>query len=243
LKNKLHEVLGELWVDYYQWGVKGLIYSCGYVFLSKTILMQMPQSLRKFSLSSHITVSVGWLGAVAVFLVLAITGLTTKDTMLARSMYMALEICTAYVIVPFCLASLVTGLIQAMGTKWGLFKHYWIIVKLFLTCFMTLLLFLHLKPINQLSLSAAGTDFSNTGEAATVIELIKKAAFAVFGLIAVTAISVYKPWGKTKLGLKDQGASETRTPFAWRKLFLWIAIALVVFIILKHLVGGGMHHH
>jgi hypothetical protein len=205
--------------------------------------MQMPQSLRKFTLSSHITVSVGWLGAVVVFLVLAITGLTTKDNTLARAMYMALEVCTIYVIVPFCLASLVTGLIQAFGTKWGVFKHYWIIVKLLLTCFMTLLLFLHLKPINELSVSAASADFTNVNESATVIELIKKAAAAVLGLIAVTAISVYKPWGKTRYGLKDQANPTSQAPFAWRKLFLWVGIALMLFIMLKHLVGGGMHHH
>ncbi len=99
----------------------------------------MTTRITKLVLTSHITFSVGWLGAVAVFLALAITGLTSQNIQLARSAYMAMEMSAWFVIVPFCLASLFTGLIQALGTKWGLFKHYWIVVKLFLTI-------LHLLP-------------------------------------------------------------------------------------------------
>ncbi len=198
----------------------------------------MSNNLRKLNLTSHITFSVGWVGAVIVFLALAISGLTTPDTFLARSMCLALEVCTLFVIVPFCILSLITGLIQAIGTKWGLFKHYWIIVKLFLTIAMTILLFLHLQPINALSAAGSDPSFSNSKEAFALIDIIKKAGAAALVLISITAISIYKPWGMTKSSSKDQSAT-----FAWRKYILIAVIALLIFIITKHLMGGGMHHH
>jgi hypothetical protein len=38
--------------------------------------MAMTPRLRKFALTAHVTSSVGWLGAVAAFLALAVAGLT-----------------------------------------------------------------------------------------------------------------------------------------------------------------------
>ncbi|HZH96176.1 MAG TPA: hypothetical protein VEY06_09840, partial [Flavisolibacter sp.] len=99
----------------------------------------MTPRLSKALLTSHITFSVGWIGAVAVFLALAITGLTTQDNQLARSSLIAMELSAWFVVVPFCFTSLFTGVVQAFGTKWGLFKHYWIVVKLFLTVGSTVL--------------------------------------------------------------------------------------------------------
>ena len=45
-----------------------------------------------------------------------------------------------FVIVPLAIASLLTGVVQALATPWGLFRHYWVVIKLFLTVFATLVL-------------------------------------------------------------------------------------------------------
>jgi hypothetical protein len=47
--------------------------------------------LRKFVLTAHVISSVGWLGAVAVFLALGVTGLTSPDTQVVRAVYLAME--------------------------------------------------------------------------------------------------------------------------------------------------------
>jgi hypothetical protein len=117
----------------------------------KKYIMIMTPRLSKLVLTSHVTLSVGWLGAVAVFLTLGIIGLTTLNNQLARSTYLAMELSTWYVILPFCLMFLLSGIVQALGTAWGLFKHYWILVKLFLTTGITGLLLLHLQPIGYLA--------------------------------------------------------------------------------------------
>lgn len=89
--------------------------------------MTMPPALRRFALVTHVSASVGWLGAVVAFLALAVIGVTSRDPQRAQSAYLMMEPIGWYVIVPFNLASLVTGLISSLGTTWGLFRHYWVI--------------------------------------------------------------------------------------------------------------------
>lgn len=205
--------------------------------------MIMTSKLRKFTLTSHITFSVGWLGAVAVFLALAITGLTTFDKQLAYSIYIAMEISTLYIIVPFCLASLITGLIQALGTKWGLFKHYWIIVKLFLTVAMTILLFLHLQPISYLAGVATDISSYKIETSGTLIDLIAKSGATILVLVAITTISIYKPWGKVQhrrhTNNQQENMQNKKKPVSFYLLVGLISLTIIFIII--HLFGGGMH--
>ena len=71
-----------------------------------------------------------------------------------------MELTGWYVIVPFCFASLLTGLVQALGTPWGLFRHYWILVKLQIAILSTILLLLHMQATSRLAGAAAETIFS-----------------------------------------------------------------------------------
>ena len=102
--------------------------------------MTMTPGLRKFALTSHVTSSVSWLGAVAAFLVLAVAGLSSRDDETVRAAYIAMHLTTWFVIVPLSLAALLTGLVQSLGTTWGLFRHYWIATKLLLTVLATITL-------------------------------------------------------------------------------------------------------
>lgn len=65
--------------------------------------------------------SVGLLGAIASFLALAIAGVTSQNAPTVRAAYLAMELTARFVIVPLAFASLLTGLIQSLGTPWGLF--------------------------------------------------------------------------------------------------------------------------
>jgi hypothetical protein len=113
-------------------------------------------------LTAHITFSVGWLGAVAVFLALAVTGLTSHEAPLVRSAYLAMGLSGWFVLVPSSFAAVLTGVVQAVGTPWGLFKHYWVVVKLLLTVAATVLLLVHMQPISYLAEVAAKADLSAT---------------------------------------------------------------------------------
>ncbi len=210
--------------------------------------MTVSPTLGKFVLTTHITFSVGWLGAVAVFLALAITGVTSQDVLLARSAYLAMELSGWFVILPFCLASLFTGIIQALGTKWGLFKHYWIIVKLILTIASTIVLLLHMKPISYLAGLATQNAFTINEHFTLRLQLIADAGAALLVLLVITTISIYKPWGKVQsisnnkeFNMQPQGKTPLRK--SW-KLYLWVVlIILVVLFMIKHLAEGGARHY
>src|SRR3981189_3404401 len=123
--------------------------------------MIMTIGVRKFALTAHVTSSVGLLGSIAAFLALAIAGLTSQDIKMVRAAYLAMEVIARCVIVPLAFASLLTGLIQSLGTPWGLFRHYWVLAKLLLTAFATIVLLIKLELIRYAARRAAeGTSFS-----------------------------------------------------------------------------------
>src|SRR6202521_6072065 len=120
----------------------------------------MTPHARKIGLTAHVLSSVGWLGAVAGFLALAIVGLTSQDAQMVRTAYIAMDLIARFVIVPLCLASLLTGVVQSLGTTWGLFRHYWVLAKLALTIPATLLLLVHMQPIGHIARIASVTTLS-----------------------------------------------------------------------------------
>src|SRR5262245_23907885 len=105
--------------------------------------MTMKPNVRKFALTAHVISSVGWLGAVAAFLALAVAGLTNQDAQMVRAAYLAMELITWFIIVPSALASLLTGLVVSLGSALGLFRHYWVVAKLLITIIATILLLMH----------------------------------------------------------------------------------------------------
>jgi hypothetical protein len=175
----------------------------------------MTPRLRKLALTAHVTSSVGWLGAVVGFLALAVAGLTSQDAQMVRAAYLAMEFTGWLVIVPLCFASLLTGLVQSLGTTWGLFRHYWILAKLLLTILASIVLLLHMKPISQIAGVAAETTLFQADLAGLRIQLVADAGAALLVLIVATTLSVYKPWGRTPYGrrkLHEQGTvSQPRT--------------------------------
>ena len=165
--------------------------------------MTMTPRLRKFALSAHVIASVGWLGAVAGFLALAVAGLTSQDAQMVRAAYLAGELTTWFVIVPLCLASLLTGLISSLGTEWGLFRYYWVLVKLLITSLSTIVLLVHMQPISHIAGVAAETTLSSA-DLRVQIQLVVAAGAALLALLVATALSVYKPRGMTRYGWRKQ---------------------------------------
>jgi len=168
--------------------------------------------VRKLALTTHVTSSVGWLGAVAAFFALAVTGLTTDDLAMARGAYLAMELVAWAIIVPFGLASLLSGLIQGLGTSWGLFRHYWVVIKLVLTVLATAILLLHMHPIGHLARAAEEARLSGGELAGLRIQLVADAGAALLVLAVNTALSVLKPRGMTRYGRRklreERGAAQ-----------------------------------
>src|SRR2546426_2499354 len=162
--------------------------------------MIMTPGLRKLALTAHVISSVGWLGAVAGFLALAVAGMTSQDVLMVRVAYLAMELTTRFVIVPFAFAGLVTGVVSSLFTRWGLLRYYWVLLKLVITILATLILLVHTQPIELLAGVAAKTAvFSAYLQSRQLLMVVASSATLVV-LIVLTALSVYKPRGMTRYG-------------------------------------------
>jgi uncharacterized membrane protein len=169
----------------------------------------MPPRVRKFALTAHVTASVGWLGAVAAFVGLAVVGVTSPDPETVRGVYLVMEPTAWFVLVPLALTSLVTGLVQSLVTAWGLVRHYWVVFKLLINVFATLVLLLYTQTLNSLAGHAAdpNADLSAVRSASPLIH----AVLALVLLLVATTLAVYKPPGLTPYGRRQQHLSRKAT--------------------------------
>ena len=166
--------------------------------------MIMKPGLRKLALTAHVTSSVGVLGAVAGFLALAVAGLNSPNAQLMRAAYLAMELITRLVIVPLIFASLLTGLVMSLGTLWGLFRHYWVVMKLILTVLVTVVLLMQLESISYVADVAAETILASADLLGTRRSLVVHAGGGLLVLLVPLALSIYKPRGLTRYGWRKQ---------------------------------------
>jgi len=174
---------------------------------------------RKAALTAHVTSSVGWLGAVAGWLALAVAGLNSNNAQTVRAAYLAMELTAWFIIVPLSLASPLTGLVSSLGTRWGLIRHYWVLVKLLITIPATVLLLVHMQPISYLAGVAAETTLTGVDPVGTLrTQMVAYGAAALLVLFLATALSVYKPRGRTPRSRRrrpSRGPLNDRAPAAW----------------------------
>ena len=164
--------------------------------------MTMTPRLRKFALTAHVASSVGWLGAVVVFLGLAVVGLTSPDAQTVRGAYLVMEPAAWFVLVPLAFASLLTGLVQSLGTTWGLFRHYWVVFKLVINVVTTIVLLVYMETFSFMAGVAADPN-AELGVVRNASPALHAGA-ALLLLAVATTLAVYKPRGVTRYGRRKQ---------------------------------------
>ncbi len=112
-----------------------------------------------------------------------------------------MELTGWFVIIPLALAALLTGLIMSLGTQWGLFRHYWVLITLGLTIFSVTVLLVHMPTVSAAANVARTTDSTNLG--ALGGDLFH-AGGGLLVLLLITVLNVYKPHGLTPYGWRRQ---------------------------------------
>lgn len=207
----------------------------------------MTPRLGKVTLTAHVTSSVGWIGAVVAFLALASAGLASKNDQIVRAAYLAMELIGWGVIVPFSIASFLTGLVQSLGTSWGLFRHYWIVAKLFITVFASALLLVHMQVASRMASVVTGSSFGAADFYNMRLQLVGDAVAALVVLLIATVLSVFKPQGLTPFGRNQSyhpdSLEQTGVPRWVRVSGIILFVALAAIVLIKHLTSGGLSHH
>jgi len=211
----------------------------------------MTSTLRKFSLAVHVVFSIGWIGAVAAFLALSIAGLTSQNPESVRGAYTSMDLISRFIIIPMCFVSLATGIIEALGTPWGLFRYYWVVIKFALTLVATFLLLMHENVIARAARWVSGTARSqlfNPDFGPLKTELVQKSALAIVLLLGITTLGIFKPWGLTaygkrklqgRLAVPEQSARATALGV---KVFYAAAALFILVILALHRMEHGMTH-
>jgi hypothetical protein len=135
----------------------------------------MTPALRRFTFATHITSSVGWVGAALAFLALAVIGFTTDDPVKARGAYLLMAPAAWFVLVPLAHASLLSGIVLSLGTTWGLFRYYWVVLKLGITVFATVILLIYIGTFRQMAGVAADpvVDLAMVRNASPIVHAIR----------------------------------------------------------------------
>jgi hypothetical protein len=168
----------------------------------------MGPRLRKLALTAHVATSVGWLGAAAVFLALGIVGLSSSDMAVVRAVYLAMDATGWPVLVPLALASLLTGLVQGLGTKWGLFRHYWVVVKLIMTVLAAVVVLLYTETLAYQADLARRVGDGDIGALRGAGPVLHSGVGMVL-LGTAVVLSVFKPSGLTAYGRRKRRAPAT----------------------------------
>lgn len=163
--------------------------------------MKMGPTVRKFSLAAHLTVSVGWIGAVVAYLALVVAAWTNSDAQTLRAAWLGMELIGWYAIVPLAVAALATGIVMGVGTHWGLFRHYWVVFSLVLTVLATGVLIVHMPTVSSIADATIGTP--SAGRAGLYGELLH-AGGGLIVLLVIVGLNVYKPRGRTPYGQRKQ---------------------------------------
>ncbi|MBI4503217.1 MAG: DUF2269 domain-containing protein [Gemmatimonadetes bacterium] len=163
--------------------------------------MTLGPGLRRLVLVIHLTFSVGWVGAVVVYVALGLSAVTTRDVLTVRAAWIAMELTGWRAILPLAVGSLITGLAMSLGSAWGLLRHYWVLITFVLTLLSTTILLLHLPTVSSL----AGVARQAEGEALTALggDLFHPTVGLVV-LLVIMVLNVYKPKGLTPYGWRKQ---------------------------------------
>ena len=104
-----------------------------------------------------------------------------------------------------------TGVVVSLGTKWGLARHWWVLVSLALTVFATVVLLVETGTIASYAAVAAdpaATDAELRGLGGTLVHSVG----GTLVLLMVLVRNVYKPSGLTPYGWRRQYEERRRRP-------------------------------
>jgi hypothetical protein len=200
--------------------------------------MPMTPAVRKLTLTAHVTASIGWVGALIVFFAHALASVVSDDEQIVRAAALAMGLTAWLVIMPLSIATLATGVVQALGSAWGLLRHYWVAFKLVLTSIATAVLLLKMSPITHLAEAASQAAFSSGHLVGLRTSLAVHAAGGLAVLLTALVLAIYKPAGLTPFVAMAEDAPR------WAKVLavgLAVLLVLVAFMALFGAHGPGAH--
>ena len=158
---------------------------------------------RKWTLWVHVLSSCMWLGsAVAMMVLVFARGSTPTTGPELHAFCLAVKLIDDYVIIGSCGLAAVSGLLLSWKTPWGLFRYWWVAVKLGVTVSLLCVGASVIGPwINETEALVRSQGWAARGlpryhRVERGVGLLGSVQIVILGFILYA--SIFKPWGKLK---------------------------------------------
>jgi hypothetical protein len=139
-------------------------------------------------LTLHILATVGVFGADLVLVMLGFSAVFGADP---STVYPAAHLVASTLVAPLALISLASGVALARLSGWGLFRYWWVTLKLAITLVLTVVVLTVLVP--RLGAAAAMAAAHGSFDVAERVPLALAPALATLFLVVNVALAVYRP--------------------------------------------------
>lgn len=170
-------------------------------------MISVRRTTRQWLLLFHVVFSVGWLGAGAGNLVIAVEAAVTGSPVAARVCYDLINRLDFALVIPLAFGSLGSGFLISLATKWGLTRYWWVLVKLGLTVAVIVFSTFGVGVWVEQSISATA-DLDSASPVA--VPLVVGASGNILAFLFMTWASITKPWPRTPWSTTPQGGRRTR---------------------------------
>jgi len=150
---------------------------------------------RLVALVAHVLTSVGWFGVAVLVAFLLVAAGSTGDDPLARSLYRAVET-SVWLTVPLGALAAATGVVLGVGTKWGLARYWWVVIKE-----------VAVVPVVVTDLLVVAPAARDGAQGHLSGPLLAPAIAHVMLLGLATMVSLAKPFGRTARGRRGEPAT------------------------------------
>lgn len=155
---------------------------------------------KKALLTVHLLFASIMLGVMVTFLVLSIAAATTSNPAVFEACYAVMLVLAGSSVRASTIGTVVTGVLLSVLTHWGLLKYYWIIAKELLTVAAIGIGFVGIYVWSLKAADLSGgvglNALHNPEFLANRLYLVAGIVCQLVSLVALFALSVYKPWGK-----------------------------------------------
>ncbi len=158
--------------------------------------VKLSRPARRAFLVVHVVASAGWLGLSLGLLALGVTAATTASPEAVEAGVRAMKLFADWLLLPIALLTLVSGVVLALGTPWGLARHRWVFTKFWLTLATTTATVLALRP----GVNAAVAEVAAGGPLPDAGDVLFGPVVSLSAYVFMTVISLLKPWGLTRRG-------------------------------------------
>jgi hypothetical protein len=152
---------------------------------------------RKALLLTHIVASGGWLGLDVAMGALVVAVVASDDPQNQAAAAQALRFVTVWPMFTLAVVSLLTGVLLGLGSRYGLVRYWWVLVKLVLNLVLATLILLALRG-GVAELAEQGRALALGAVAPLELgDMVFPPVVSTSALLVAMVLSVFKPWGRT----------------------------------------------